>query len=541
MRRGKIYLRAGIGFMVLFMIAVYAITIIQTRHINNNMQISYHSASIKLINDIKRVEIPEDRTIASIMFSVNLSICEVAQQWSNMNMYSSILLLDENKEIITCSGNFLQCLSSADHDGRREDIMIPLNKYCSDEQSEQIYKELYDHSQGTGNYVQGEIFGYSDKWGLVPQKISIKNEGTEKNLMLEFNYITSDTQLDSFNINSAMLWVQGFGQQNRALTEKDRTIIKDCEAAGLTELRVLSANGYGTGTGGGEIAQFKYREGAPVKINGETCYLVIGVHGFPQYDAIISLIPIYIFLFVLMIILFIVVSQSFIRIYKQQTELENTRQDLINAVAHELKTPLGVIRNYSESLKEKINEDKREHYMDVIQAETERMVEMVSDMFTLSQLESGIKLTLQNHSLNHITEQVLERYRESIANKGIIVTIISPNDCVINCDAKLIEQVLSNFLCNAIQHTPENENINITINNIDEQTVFSIENSGQHIPADKISHIWDAFFKVDTARSNPNGTGLGLSIAKSILTAHNFEYGVKNTDSGVEFWFAVKT
>ena len=201
---------------------------------------------------------------------------------------------------------------------------------------------------------------------------------------------------------------------------------------------------------------------------------------------------------------------------------------------------MGVIRNFSESLKEKINEDKREHYLDVIQDESGRMAEMISDMLALSQLESGVKLTLQNHSLNHIVEQVLARYHESTANKGIIVTIVSSDNCVINCDAKLIEKVLSNFLSNAIQHTPENGNIIIAINNKNGQTIFTIKNSGQHIPNEKISRVWDAFYKVDTARSNSNGTGLGLSIAKSILTAHGFEYGAENTESGVKFWFTVK-
>lgn len=535
-------MRAGVGFLVLFVITIYALTEIQTRHIYNNMQGSYHSSSIKLINDINRaVEGPftENWNIASLMFSVNYSICGVGQQWSYMNMYSSILLLDKNKEAITRYGNFLQCSSSADHYGRKEYLMIPLNKYCSAEQSDRIYNELHPLG-GTGNPVQGDISGYSDKWGFVPQEISLNNRETDKKLTLNFDNIPSEnTQLDSWSIDSAMLWVQGFGQQNRALKDKDRTIIKECEAAGFAELSKLYPDGNGTGTGGGDVTQFKYREATPIKINGETCYLVIGVQGYPQRDAMISLMPIYIFLLVLMVILFFVVSNSFIKIYKQQIELETTRQDLINAVAHELKTPLGIIRNFSESLKEKINEEKREHYLDVILEESGRMDVMVSDMLTLSQLESGMELSLQNHSLNEIAEHVLARYHEPIANKGIVAAIVTSGNCVIHCDAKLIEQVISNFLNNAIQHTPERGNINIAINYKDGQTVFTIENSGQHIPADRINRIWDAFYKADTARSNPKGTGLGLSIAKNILIAHGFEFGVENTESGVKFWFTV--
>lgn len=546
MKRAKIYLRAGVGFLVLFIITVYALTEIQTRHINNNMQGSYNSASIKLINDINRAaESPftDDWRLSDLMFSVNDSICGVGQQWSNMNMYSSVLLLDSNRDVIYRSGNSLQVGPSYDvENGRNDNFIISLDQYCTNEQINQIFAMLYNHNKGTGVFVKGDISGYFNKWGFVPQRISLGyQEESVNKLILEFdNFSSENIKTESWQNQNAILWVQGMGSKNRALTDKDRIIVKECEAAGLTELSRLSPDSNGTGTGGSKLAQFKYSEAVPVKIDGETCYLVMGVQGFPQRDAILSLIPIYIFLLVLMVILFFVVSHSFIKIYKQQIELETTRQDLISAVAHELKTPLSVIRNFSESLKEKINEEKKEHYLDVILDESERMNVMVSDMLALSQLESGVKLTLQNHSLNHIAEQILARYHEPIANKGVIAAIVSSGNCVVSCDAKLIEQVISNFLSNAIQYTPENGHIVVEINNKDGQTVFTIENSGQHIPADRISRIWDAFYKADPARSNPKGTGLGLSIVKNILIAHGFEFGAENTESGVKFWFTVK-
>lgn len=541
MKKGKIYLRVGIGFFILFMITAYTITDIQTRHNYQKMRNSFSNSSIELRNHITRAAegpFSEYWTLGDMMFSINNSICGLGEQWSGMNMYSSILLLDENKEVITRSGNVLRYFYSPSSDSIpiTGNFTIPLNKYCSEEQTALLCKEFNGFSREA---IQCDITGYSDKWGVIPQKITINHKGSDKNLTLEFDNTPSEnTKIESWSIDSAMLRVQGFGQKNRALTEKEKCIIKECEAAGYDELSKLS--GLGRGTAGSDFSHFTASYASRVCINGETCYLVMGVQGFPQKDAMIFLISTYIFLFILMLILFFIVSHSFIKIYKQQMELETTRYDLINAVAHELKTPLGVIRNYSESLKEKINEEKKEHYLEVIQDETERMGEMISDMFELSQLESQVKLTLRYHSLNSITEGVLARYHALIVNKGISAVIVSSDNYMINCDAKLIEQVVSNFLSNAIQYTPENGNIIIKINNKDGQTVFTIENSGQNIPADKISHIWDAFYKVDTSRSNPNGTGLGLSIAKSILNAHGFEYGVVNTESGVAFWFTVK-
>jgi signal transduction histidine kinase len=145
---------------------------------------------------------------------------------------------------------------------------------------------------------------------------------------------------------------------------------------------------------------------------------------------------------------------------------------------------------------------------------------------------------MQNQSLRQITERIFTRYQEALVIKGINAQIIASDDYVINCDVKLIEQAISNFLSNAVWHTPVDGEIKISITKNDGHVLFSIENSGQHIPPDKIKHIWDAYYKTDTARSNPKGTGLGLSIVKNILDAHGFKYGAENTESGVKIWFS---
>lgn len=534
MKKNRIYLRTGIGLFLLFLIVVYLLTEIQSRHISNDMQISFHSNHLSLLNDTPLVSdnnFKNDYDISDLMFSVNYKICGVGQEWARMNLYSSILLIDSNREVITRSGDFLQC----------SPYMIPLDKYCSVNQINQIYKEFYSLRQGSAVFLQGDFYGYLDKWGFVPQKFLLSNqeEPTKNILTLKFdNLPDKNAQIESLEKENAIFWVQSFGSRNRMLTEKDRAIIKECEDMAFEYFDSCSNIGDGGGIGlTSAPAYFDYRTVTPVKMNGETCYLLIGVQGFPKRDAIKSLMPTYIFLFGLMLILFFMISRSFIKIYKQQVGLESSRQDLINAVAHELKTPLGVIRSFCEGLKEKINEDKKEHYLDVIQDETNRMEEIVSEMLALSQLESGIELTRHSISLKHIAEQALAQYQEAIAIKSVIAQVVSPDNCMINCDAKLIKQVILNFLSNAVHHTPENGNINISITDGNGKFIFTIENTGQHIPADKINHIWDAYYKIDTARSNPKGTGLGLAIVKSILTAHRFEYGVANTESGVKFWF----
>ena len=278
-------------------------------------------------------------------------------------------------------------------------------------------------------------------------------------------------------------------------------------------------------------------------------YINFALAYYPLEIAVSQLIPIYIITFFFIAAIMLFLSKKMVNVFNRQIELEMIRRDFINAIAHELKTPLGIIRNYSEGLNEKINEEKRGHYLNVIIEETEHMDAMVLDMLSLSQWETSIELNLQNHALDKIATRVLARYQEAIDKKGIVVETISSNDCVINCDEKWIERVISNFLSNALWHTPEKGRIYIYIEKlykecydaiIFDSVYFAVENSGQHIPPEKIAHIWDAFYKTDSARSQAKGAGMGLSIVKSILSAHGFTHEVTNTTVGVRFGFTAK-
>ncbi|SQB92891.1 sensor histidine kinase [Clostridium tetanomorphum] len=112
---------------------------------------------------------------------------------------------------------------------------------------------------------------------------------------------------------------------------------------------------------------------------------------------------------------------------------------------------------------------------------------------------------------------------------------------MVYADWNRIEQVITNFITNALRHV--NENGTIYVGMIDKGNTISIgiENTGSRIPEEELSKIWDKFYKVDKSRNRKlGGTGLGLSIVKNILTAHRYSFGVENTDRGVKFYFIVK-
>src|SRR5699024_8386408 len=101
-----------------------------------------------------------------------------------------------------------------------------------------------------------------------------------------------------------------------------------------------------------------------------------------------------------------------------------------------------------------------------------------------------------------------------------------------------IEQVVRNYISNALNHVDENCIVEIRIEEVEEKVRVSVFNSGNPIPEEDIGHIWDKFYKVDKAHTREyGGNGIGLSIVKAIMESFHQKYGVKNYENGVKFWF----
>lgn len=211
-------------------------------------------------------------------------------------------------------------------------------------------------------------------------------------------------------------------------------------------------------------------------------------------------------------------------------ELENLRKDFINQFTHEMKTPLGIINGYSELIEEAENEEEAKKYLDIINRETSRINQLIQSMLSLSRLEAG-KVELQKEilDLEDLVTEIVDEYEILYMQKNIKIEILT-EDKELYADKKLISTVIHNFLSNAIKHTLENGKIFITI-----CQGVSIYNEGEIIPEDNIESIWYTFVTHDH-----EGSGLGLAICRSILELHQFEYGVKNKENGVEFYFMSK-
>lgn len=222
-------------------------------------------------------------------------------------------------------------------------------------------------------------------------------------------------------------------------------------------------------------------------------------------------------------------------------KIDMLRREFVSNVSHELKTPIFLIQGYAEGLKVNVanDEEKRNFYCDVIMEESGKMDLIVRDLLNLSQLESGtLILDKSSFDIKQMTRNVVKKLEPVFEEKGVKAQYNFNGYKIVEGDVFRIEQVLTNYLNNAVNHVDENKVIRLTVNNHENKIRVAVYNSGRHIPEENMDRIWSSFYKIDKARTREyGGTGLGLTIVKAIMEAHNNSYGVNNVEAGVEFWF----
>jgi len=267
--------------------------------------------------------------------------------------------------------------------------------------------------------------------------------------------------------------------------------------------------------------------------------LVLRETSHPWFAAMNDMKYVYLMAAILTLACMIKVICSTHKTYREREKLESMRRDFTNAAAHELKTPLAIIHGYGEGLKEHIAEEKRDEYVDVILAETERIDGMVLEMLDLSRLEAGrIKLSRDEFSLKELTESIFGKLSMAAKAKNLQILFEIPESFVMIADENRLGQVIENFATNAIKYTDPGGKIKIQIQKERKKTAFYMENECEPLSDEALSKVWDTFYRTDESRQR-TGTGLGLAIAKNIVELHGGICFVRNTKSGVEFGFRI--
>ncbi len=231
---------------------------------------------------------------------------------------------------------------------------------------------------------------------------------------------------------------------------------------------------------------------------------------------------------------------------EEKSKIDEMRKSFISDVSHELKTPIALIQGYSEGLLENVNTDdeSRKFYAEVILDETNKMDKLVKQLLELMKLEYG-KREFSDTEFNivELEKEVVRKSKVMLEEKGVEVKIDSPDEINVIADDFYIEQVITNYLTNAIKHVEEvdgEKSIRIENNvNIEKNKVrVKVFNTGINIKEEDLARIWNRFYKVDESRNRADGgTGIGLSFVKAIMTNYKNDYGVINKENGVEFYF----
>lgn len=227
----------------------------------------------------------------------------------------------------------------------------------------------------------------------------------------------------------------------------------------------------------------------------------------------------------------------------QKEKMEEMRTEFLGNVSHELKTPLALIQGYAEGLKEGISDDaqSREFYCDVIMDEAGKMNQMVKNLMTLNQLEFGDKdVQFERFNLTELVQGVIQSWDILIQQKEVQLQYLAGEKVYAWADEFKVEQVVRNYLSNALNHVDGERIIEVKIVEEEGLARVSVFNTGTPIPEGDVEHIWEKFYKVDKARTREyGGNGIGLSIVRAIMESFHQEYGVHNYDNGVEFYFTL--
>lgn len=224
------------------------------------------------------------------------------------------------------------------------------------------------------------------------------------------------------------------------------------------------------------------------------------------------------------------------------SKVDELRKDLIANVSHDIKTPLTMIKAYSEMIMDISgdNPQKRNEHLEVIIQEADYLDHLVTDMSVLSKLQSGnYILDCKNFNLVEVIREIISLNSALFTQEGIVCEYHGEESVIVYADEIKIKQVLFNFVSNAIKHTSGNSRIIINVKRLDESTRVEVVDNGEGIDEDDIPYIWDRYYKIDKSfRRNQQSTGLGLAIVKAILDAHNASYGVESEKGkGSMFYF----
>jgi len=232
-------------------------------------------------------------------------------------------------------------------------------------------------------------------------------------------------------------------------------------------------------------------------------------------------------------------NETLVKAAEDIQKADKAKRDLIANVSHDLRTPLTMISGYGEMMID-LPEEKTDENIKVIIDESKRLTNLVNDLLDLSKMqENKIVLKEEHFDLTKLIKDQLRKYDVYQYRDGFVIEEKLPDCVMVHADQKRIEQVMNNFITNAINYSLENKHIIVEEIVNGGYVTVSIQDFGQGIAKENLADIWDRYYKVDKTHVRASsGSGIGLAIVKEILDLHHAEYGVESEQGkGSTFWF----
>ena len=212
---------------------------------------------------------------------------------------------------------------------------------------------------------------------------------------------------------------------------------------------------------------------------------------------------------------------------KKQKEFDKRRNLMLSDIAHDLRTPITTVSGYAMALSDgMVEEEKKQEYLDAIQAKSKRMSDLISLLFDYVKLDSdGFTLTKGQHDVCELVRECAAFQYQDIEDANMTLDVDIPEEqYMLDLDKLQFSRVVTNLLTNAVRHNSPGTDIGLFVDvDEDEMIRIMVADNGELIPEEQVQQIFDPFVMGDESRSTKGGTGLGLSISKKIVEMHGYK------------------
>lgn len=225
----------------------------------------------------------------------------------------------------------------------------------------------------------------------------------------------------------------------------------------------------------------------------------------------------------------------------KEREAVHIKDELITNVAHDLRTPLTSVIGYLDLLRtqEQLPKETERKYVNIAYEKASRMDGLVTDLFDFTRYEKNkVQISKTRLELKQFMEQIIDEFYPSMTEQNLeCYTVFCPERVYIDGDGELLARAFGNLMGNAIKYGTEGKQIRVEVNAFPKlhSARVAIINYGKIIPRRELEHIFDKFYRGDSARSTTGGTGLGLAIAKNVLEMHGGTITARSDEQGTIF------